>query len=359
MLYWFNPDNDLALGDGGAHYTSPPWARQLQHDLQLLPCWVAQQGDGVLVDEVTPEMQKWVMERCPGVTLVSPTMLATMEGVSYRPWGWSTTARWRLLKMGARAEDLPSIEEMERLRVLSHRRTSTAVSAAIETLTGNRQPQDVGVELSTVDEVMAFAAAHPGCYIKAPWSGSGRGIYHVTTTGDPHLRGWVAGLLNRQGSLVCERGLPRVMDMAVEYWCEGGKASVTGHSLFLTDRHSQYAGGIVDSDAALRERINSIIDGKIEEIERIVATALEQIVAPHYNGPVGVDMLAYRDGSATRVRPCVEVNLRTTMGMVCAALGTRHHLRGTFTVGSLPHSTPSTPLVPPGDCYTAYISVES
>ena len=36
-----------------------------------------------------------------------------------------------------------------------------------------------------------------------------------------------------------------------------------------------------------------------------------------YVGPVGIDMLADKDG---RVNPCVEINLRHTMGMTAAAL---------------------------------------
>ena len=40
--------------------------------------------------------------------------------------------------------------------------------------------------------------------------------------------------------------------------------------------------------------------------------AIAEVVAPGYSGPLGIDMLATGDG---RINPCVEMNLRMTMGM--------------------------------------------
>lgn len=45
-------------------------------------------------------------------------------------------------------------------------------------------------------------------------------------------------------------------------------------------------------------------------------TILQSMIAPRYSGPVGIDMLATADG---HINPCVEINLRMTMGMVALA----------------------------------------
>ncbi|MBR5101650.1 MAG: hypothetical protein IK092_00820, partial [Muribaculaceae bacterium] len=61
-----------------------------------------------------------------------------------------------------------------------------------------------------------------------------------------------------------------------------------------------------------------------------VVEAVNELIAPHYTGALGIDMLAYRDSGCVVTVPCVEVNLRHTMGHVTCALAARHGLRGTF-----------------------------
>ncbi len=52
--------------------------------------------------------------------------------------------------------------------------------------------------------------------------------------------------------------------------------------------------------------------------------ALDAVIAPHYTGPLGVDMMVARTGGGERfVMPCVEVNLRYTMGFVAMAVARR------------------------------------
>ena len=61
--------------------------------------------------------------------------------------------------------------------------------------------------------------------------------------------------------------------------------------------------------------------------------AIDDLIAPHYDGPVGIDMMLYWDENGRiALNPCVEVNLRMTMGMVTAAMGSRHDLHGNFSI---------------------------
>jgi hypothetical protein len=64
-----------------------------------------------------------------------------------------------------------------------------------------------------------------------------------------------------------------------------------------------------------------------------VLMAIDDLIAPHYNGYLGIDMMLYWDENGKiALNPCVEVNLRMTMGMVTAAMGSRHGLRGDFSI---------------------------
>ena len=60
-LYIFNPENDLALADGGANYCPTPAAAQIAYDLASLPVWFADKQDCVVLpDDVHCEYHKRV-----------------------------------------------------------------------------------------------------------------------------------------------------------------------------------------------------------------------------------------------------------------------------------------------------------
>ena len=331
-IYYFNPDNDLALASGEAPYTAPPRAEQLRRDLQLLPCWLAGPGNAVLCDDVT--QQTWVEAQGLRVTLIDRRQLADLpDDVTFRPWGWSAAMQWRLMHWGVNQTLLPTPGQIRQWRQLSHRQTTIAIHNHVSQVLGTKLCPSP-VELTTLEQVTAFATAHTGCYIKAPWSGSGRGILRAI---DPHATDFVqraAGALRRQGSVLCEQAYDRATDFAVEMECAHNRATVRGYSVFESDFHSQYAGGVVAGRDVLRQAITSAFPD-FDAVEQAVLQAVTSIVAPHYEGALGVDMLLFRQGGRPLgLNPCVELNLRTTMGHLTVALADRHHLSGRFAIKS-------------------------
>lgn len=328
-IYYFNPENDLALANGGLNYTAPPRATQLRHDLRLLPAWLATAGDLVLCDDRCDH--DWLSAQGLEVDIVTPAELGRLTDARLVPWGWSRATRRTLQHLGAPAALLPDAERIEAVHRLSHRRTTIAMHQQLGT------PRDlIPVELTSVQAVKQWAATHPGCYVKLPWSGSGQGVYHVLNLDDEHLWRWCAGGLRRQGSLLCEVGFDKVQDFATEWLCHDGTARLVGYSVFASDFHHQYQYGYVASQQALHD----LLVGLCPDIDTAVAALREAItttMACNYDGYLGVDMMLYRDHAGSlAVNACVEVNLRCTMGLVCCALGERHGLRGTFHVTDAP-----------------------
>ncbi len=329
-VFLFNPEHDLALAHGAHNYTAPPFARQFRHDLRLLPAWVAPTGSYIAIPDnwQVEDDKNWLSDHHLDVTPIFISRIAELGPCHIHPWGWDATLRHQLLQVGVSPVHLPSDEQLDWIRRLSHRRTSIAVHQALD-----EAFSPCPVELCTYEEVMSFAASHPGCYLKMPWSGSGKGIYHVIDpTGDNHVPRWIEGALKRQGSLLCEVGLNRVQDFAIECECRDGKASLIGYSVFDSDFHSQFGSGrVVPMEELHRFLVNLCPD--LDNVVDDVLKAIDGIVAPHYNGPIGIDMMLYWDENGKiALNPCVEVNLRMTMGMVTAAMGSRHGLRGNFTI---------------------------
>ena len=330
-VYLFNPEHDLALAHGAHNYTAPPFARQLRHDLRLLPAWLAPAGAFIAVPDDAPidEDRRWLSDHHLDVTLVPISQIAELGPCRIHPWGWDAALRYRLLQAGVAPDYLPTNEQLDSIRRLSHRRASIAVHQALGEVFSPSP-----VELTTQKDVVAFMRQHPGCYLKMPWSGSGKGIYRVIDPqGDRHVLRWIEGALNRQGSLLCEVGLDRVQDFAVECECRDGKTLLTGYSVFDSDFHSQFGAGRVAPMEELHQYLIDMYPG-LDQVVASTITAFDKIIAPHYDGPVGIDMMLYKKEDGTvALNPCVEVNLRMTMGMVTAAMGERHGLRGTFSIG--------------------------
>ncbi len=165
---------------------------------------------------------------------------------------------------------------------------------------GNHLPLacPVPVELAVLEDVREFVESHDGCFIKTPWSSSGRGIYHATAgKWTPELEQWCNGALKRQGSVLCEVAFDKVMDLAVEFFACGGKTSVRGFSIFSTDSHSQYHSGIVASQDVLHQRVVELYP-QFNVVVEALTRVLDEMVAPHYSGWLGVDMLLYSDAQS-------------------------------------------------------------
>ncbi len=349
-VYIFNPQNDLALATGGINYVAPPFALQMAHDLAVLPAFIAEPGALIITDsDLDSEWLEHLNDTFGlDVHAVKRNELRHMSDYRIMPWGWCLDMRRRLIKWGASRDSLPTKDEIYHLRGLSHRRVSTLIHLRLQELLG-QQLCPMPVELATTSEVMAFVKKHRQCYIKTPWSSSGRGIYHTIDGATPELEQWCRGALKRQGSVMCEVALDKTMDFAVEYHCSDGKATMRGYSVFETDSHSQYSQGEVAPTDVLKQKITAQYP-HLDEVVTALTQTLNELVAPHYTGWMGVDMIlfnaqCYNNAQCTMhnaqsapltsphstlpsqlktgLNPCIELNLRPTMGAITSVLGDR------------------------------------
>lgn len=324
----FNAQHDLALAHGRINYVPTALVNRLLHDLQWLPLWYEPADCRVLAAE-PPADALW-RDQCGAVLgegwqdrLVEPSRFAKelKQGELYRiePWGWDLSVRHRLALWGLPHDAMPAEEQLACWRELAHRRiTRQLLEVMDEPVGAGTAPQ----ELTTLGEVERYVGAHGECYVKAPWSGSGSGVFQVSQDNVADMATVIAGIIRRQGSVMCERALDKVLDFAIELEIKAGKVTLTGYSVFATDAHHQFDGSLVMQHDALRAYLLEQCP-RLDEVERRVMAAVGQCIAPHYEGVLGVDMMLYVDDGVRRVAPCVEVNLRHTMGMVAAALGER------------------------------------
>lgn len=313
ILHIFNPENDLALADGGANYSPTPAACRIAYDLACLPLWFADAGDAVsLPDELHREYAK---EMSRLFVLAKPYEKSFRNNITMcRPWGWSPQM-FRKLQAAGFGELLPAKQDVDAIRELSNRRTAIRILESLAER-GFDIPA-MPLYMTTADDVAEFINSRPRCVVKAPWSGSGKGVMwgigHVETP----LENFYKGVIRRQGGVVCENFLDSRVEFAMEFHSSKNGIAFSGYSLFSTHKGS-YTGNMLASDSVIEQRLAEYIP--IDELRRL-RSELENIlqdISVHecYNGYLGVDMMIYDDNGTMRLNPCMELNLRMNMGMV-------------------------------------------
>lgn len=321
-IHIFNPDTDYALASGLDFYTPPASVITLRREMALLPALWAKPGDAILLlDDLDPTTTLDYLDSgtipdkarlISGLQIYRPE--DTLSPIAdFQPWGWNRDLRRRLIAAGADPCCLPSVEYIDCLRDLSHRRTTIPFNKAIQVVGTAPLHRRLPVELNSVDDVLAWLDDNPGAWLKAPWSSSGRGVLRTSDLETRHVRPWAHGIIRRQGSVMAEHGVARALDFATEWHCDGGKARFLGLSVFETSPRGKYQSNLRLSQEALEKRIMEVAPSWSETILKAQKDALESIIAPHYSGPLGIDMMVDNEGL---VYPCVEINLRRTMGMI-------------------------------------------
>lgn len=116
-----------------------------------------------------------------------------------------------------------------------------------------------------------------------------------------------------------------VADFAILFEATATGVTSVGLSRFHNCRGAAYAGNDLATDAEIRSNLSSMIPGSLlEAVEESLRAILAEMTVGRYRGPLGVDMLiAAAPGGSCYLVPCVELNLRCTMGFVAHALRKR------------------------------------
>ena len=319
-LHIFNPEHDIALAANLSNFTSPHAGRQLRHDLGYLPAIWADDDDYVLVDDV--ELARTAFSRLMHRQFdgfIDKRQLSTLNSPlsTVSPWGWDLALRSFLLRHGVLA--VPTEEEIATIRDLSHRKYAVDLlrSLDFEGTVGQSWQADLIVEVRQV------LKNHRQIVVKAPWSSSGRGVRFIDNELNECQQRWIQNIIASQGSVVIETYCHKVKDFGMEFESDGkGQIRYLGLSLFHT-QNGAYTGNILAPEEEKREMINRYIpDDLLCAVQEKICACLGELYRGQYAGPFGVDMMVVRsdDQQHFLLNPCVEINLRRTMGHVALEL---------------------------------------
>lgn len=265
----FNPEHDLCLAKGRAHYVPPRSAVDFAR------------RDAALMAVLYPGAV------CTSVYDFQFSVF-NYQFDEVTAWGWDAVVKHELLKRGIPSGLLPTDEAIGTIRELQHRSTVLPL-----------QPDCHAVH--SVGEMEALLAEREHWVMKAPWSGAGRGLRWVHGALTAIDRDWLLKTVEHQRCVIAEPRRDVVADLALEYM----DGCFAGYSFFKTGS-GVYKENIVMSDAEI-ERTFPVYDAR-----RRVEPWLEANVWPRYRGPLGVDLMVDAQGQVF----VSEINFRHTMGMV-------------------------------------------
>lgn len=330
-LHIFNPEHDIALAANQKKFTAPHAGRQMRADLGFLPALWAEDGDMVLVDDVEAALEALRHLRRYAADVVFVT-LSDLRNIIYSlkdnlvvsPWGWDITLKEQL----ERAVDDSSRLSLPDDNILAAIRQMSSRQFAAEQLLPKLSAMEgatIGESrwCSSLDEVLIELSRLGGGVVKSPWSSSGRGVRYIRcSTPDAHLLGWISNVVRQQGGVMVEPFYQKVCDFGVEFNAgTGGRIEYCGLSLFGT-RGGAYTGSLCATESDKRDILSRYVNlDLLDNVCSCIIEILQPLMNGVYEGPFGVDMMAVvglDDGFM--LHPCVELNLRRTMGHVALAL---------------------------------------
>lgn len=328
--YWFCPENDIALGRDTASFTPPRQAAMLGRYGAPLPWWSGTPGDVVLLPPDISELEHYALaqwqETVTSAFGAGPRFVTTLNGINgvtrLQPWGISSYSAHWLKRAGAPAHLTDAMNaQTGECRRLSHRRSSIricqllteAIKAGMLTMPVPHLP----VEAFSPDDANRAIAEFGDVFVKSPWSSSGRGVMHGHADAPTQLLRRCENAIATQGSVMIERAHKKLLDFAMLFRASAGKVTVEGLSLFFNVRDGAYGGNMLASDAEIAAHIRRLLpDFDPKLLGGIMCQVLETLIGGNYTGPLGIDMMVAEEAGNPYLVPCVELNLRATMGFV-------------------------------------------
>ena len=354
-LHIFNPEHDLALAANLRQFTAPHAGRQLRSDLAYIPALWADKGDLVLVDDIDNALDKVrhlgerISDRVEFITKPQLEHMLKSEFIdSVHPWGWDLSLKEELKRIGMPEIMCPTDSTINKVREISSRQW------AAEHL------QQGVVYAKSYEQVKERVMLLGKAVVKAPWSSSGRGVRYVSTVDFrtdvdyPAFQRWASNIIFHQGGVTVEPYYNKVRDFGMEFEMRDGKAVYKGLSLFDTVKNA-YTGNMLCTEEDKVKMLEKYVSkDTLSSVQQKLMTKIEPSLKDVYSGPFGVDLMICTKSETDQwggtlpangdfaLVPCVELNLRRTMGHVALDLakianegslmrvdcdGNRYHLR--------------------------------
>lgn len=316
----FNPEHDIALAYNTDYITMPHAVQKLRNDLGFISSFGAEDGEYVLVEDIQYAIKatKPFRNFMPSVLFIEKEDLKKAPITNIKLWGWNKFIKSELISSEVHENIMPNDEYLATTRVLSSRQQ---VGAILKEVRKRMDTKTCGESIycTSIEEVNDLIDKYGIIVAKAPWSSSGRGIRYITTKENYAERRWVEKIISKQNGIAVEPYYNRIADFAMEFTAnKEGRVDFNGLSVFSTI-NGKYTGNIIGSEEYKRGVLEKYVSEEtLNKLSKTLSDVLSTSLKGRYAGPLGVDMMivSHPDAKNFIINPCVEINLRRTMGHI-------------------------------------------
>lgn len=321
-MYLFNPDHDMALANFTPYYKTTSEIIRMANELSTLPAWYAdKKGDWVKTDKL--QRGERLVEQCRKIGIALDVHWCTEYlSIPYKVWGWNPALVHAMKESGVEEKLLPTEGQLQKIRYLSGRQRCREILAHFSSLSYACGKSEL---CYSIEDVKSFIKEYGKTVLKAPWSGSGRGVTYVSLDSwSDSVEGWISRIIRTQGTIVAEPYYNKVVDFAMEFYVDS-EISFAGYSLFETDTHGNYKENLLLSNEEIERRLTTYLPQSVlYDVQKELMETLFTLCSKDYKGYLGVDMMICKEGGEYLIHPCVEINLRMNMGVISRIIFDRY-----------------------------------
>jgi hypothetical protein len=340
-LFFFNPTCEMAVANAQVSYMPPAHLVKFETDLELILLYFGKRNDCIWVRQPVPEAFKQYLDM---MGWNYPLPVLQLEDISYShlpltqlsPWGWSPAMHKKFEPLKELMDSSWHLNPLSTWnpahRTLLSRLTGQKVAqlmkqSGIETK-GLLSVPGIPERVNSMNRLMELEhnLTSP-ILLKTPWSASGRGLFKIRDRNENvENNTWVRSRLKQQGFLMAEPFLNKLQDLSFHFEITNDTISYLGTTFFKSDNDGRFSGCFIGTPA-IENMSDFFLSQAIEQaVQALHQVFVEMNFSTLYQGYVGVDaMLFLNDDGVVKLHPCIEVNLRHTMGLLNLFIQKRLH----------------------------------
>ena len=326
MIHYFNPGHETAVLYDSKYYQAAANQIKMQQELAFLPAWYAHPNDFVLIEKPLTEefiATLQVLKQLPQAILISDVHQHKNQTVDL--WGISPSDIHYFEKLKKHYDlDWQIPVWKEEYRLLSSRLTARKVLSKLMETIPEIEKQILPVFFSDLESIEEYLIQRGEKQVlKSPFSSSGRGLVWLPPEKIARSeKQIISGMLKKQSTVSVEKALEKQLDFSMHFQSiSEEKIEFVGYSIFQTNAKGAYEKSFLASPLELEKRITAYISRELlSAVKSKLIPILEKTYLPFYQGKIGIDMLIYKSGDQYQINPCIEINMRKTMGYLALEL---------------------------------------
>jgi hypothetical protein len=340
-LFFFNPTCEMAVANAQVSYMPPAHLAKFETDLELILLYLGDRNDCIWVRQSMTDAFKRHLDQMgwPYPLPVNqlddiPHSLLPLTQLS--PWGWSPAMHKKFEPFKALMDQSWHLNPLSTWnpahRILLSRLTGQKVAQLVKEsgieAKGLLSVPEIPERINSISRLVELERnLSSSILLKTPWSASGRGLFKIRDRNENvENNRWVLSKLKQQGCLMVEPFLNKLQDLSFHFKITYETIHYLGTTFFKSDSDGRFSGCFIGTPAIVN-MFDFLLSEAIEQsVQTLQQVFVEMHLSARYQGYVGVDaMLFLNDDGVVKLHPCIEVNLRHTMGLLNLFIQNRLH----------------------------------